>query len=221
MHVDLDELIAGIRAAMDYAVPEEKRAEAEDLLYIYRDDRLALILLHEFYHFLPDAGEGWVRDIQQLNCRQGIFLLALVTAQHRYVYLASDEGVEFHGKLGDDYIATELLDFFAYENVQDFIERSRGDEVTNYEPLQLNVDICPVCRAVTGEYHALGCVVELCPWCGGQLVHCSCRHDQLGVDSIDSEAQLVKFEVLLEARGRIPYAPEQRPSFLQEDWELE
>ena len=46
MPTDLDELLSGIRAAMDYAVPEDKRPEAEELLDIYREDRLALLLLH-------------------------------------------------------------------------------------------------------------------------------------------------------------------------------
>lgn len=64
-------------------------------------------------------------------------------------------------------------------------------------------------------------MVEICPWCGGQLVHCSCRHDQLGVDSIETEAQLLEFEAILEERGRIPYSPEQRPSFLQNESEEE
>ena len=55
MHTDLNELLSGIRAAMDYAVPEDKRLEAEELLDIYQEDRVALLLLHEFYNFLPDA----------------------------------------------------------------------------------------------------------------------------------------------------------------------
>lgn len=221
MFTDLNELIAGIRAAMDYAVCEEKRFEAEELLDIYREDRLALAVLHEFYNFLPDAAEDWVRDIVLLNRKQGIFLLALVTPGHRYVYLASDEGIEFHGEAGDGCIAVELLDFFAYENVEDFIRCATAADLASYEPLWLDTEICPVCHAVTGENHELGCVVEICPWCGGQLVHCSCRHDQLGVDSITTETQLLQFEVLLEERGRIPYGPEQRPAYLQEGMEEE
>jgi hypothetical protein len=82
-----------------------------------------------------------------------------------------------------------------------------------YEPVRLDEDICPACYAVTGEVHELGCPVELCPWCGGQLIHCACRYDQLGLDAISSEEELLQFEVILEERGRIPYSPEQRPSF--------
>ena len=39
---DAENLVKKIRAAMDYAVPEERRAEAEDLLDLYRDDRLVI-----------------------------------------------------------------------------------------------------------------------------------------------------------------------------------
>ncbi len=217
MHADCKELIADIRRAMDYAVPEERRLEAEDLLDVYREDRLALKVLHEFYHFLPDTGGAWVREILLLNRRQGIFLLVLATTPRRHLYLVSEEGVEYHGAADDGYLDNELLDFFGYDSVEDFTRRACAADVPGYEPLRLDADICPVCHAATGEYHELGCVVELCPWCGGQLVHCSCRHDQLGVDSIDSEAQLLRLEALLEERGRIPYAPEQRPSYLQEE----
>ena len=44
------------------------------------------------------------------------------------------------------------------------------------------------------------------------------RLRDLGVDSIDTEAQLLEFETILEERGRIPYSPEQRPSFPGEDF---
>jgi hypothetical protein len=34
---------------------------------------------------------------------------------------------------------------------------------------------CPDCAAGVGEYHVLGCDVEQCPYCGGQLIFCDCR----------------------------------------------
>lgn len=221
MYTDLNELIDTIRAAMDYAVLEDKRPEAEELLDIYREDRVALLLLREFYSFLPDAEEDWVRDILLIKRKQGIFLLALVTSARRYLYLVSEEGIEFHGEAAQGFADSELLDFFGFENMEDFVRQTQAIDAPGYEPLQLDAEICPVCRAASGEYHELGCVVELCPWCGGQLVYCSCRHDQLGVDSIDTEAQLLQFEVILEERGRIPYSPEQRPAYLQEGFEEE
>lgn len=217
---DVKSLLRDIRRAMDYAVPEAQRAGADDLVDQYRDDRLALMLLREFYSFLPEAAEDWAREILRIDRRQGIFLLALVSGSGRYVYLVSDEGVEFHGDVKDGCLTDELLDFFGYESVDDFVHKATG-ELPDYEALNQDVELCPVCHAASGEYHELGCVVEICPWCGGQLVHCSCRHDQLGVDSIETEAQLLEFEAILEERGRIPYSPEQRPSFLQNESEEE
>ena len=73
------------------------------------------------------------------------------------------------------------------------------------------------CHAAAGEYHELGCPVEICPWCGGQLIHCDCRYEQLGLDGLTTEAELLQFEAVLEERGRIPYSPEQRPSFAGSD----
>lgn len=219
MRNEMQDMLREIRTAMDFAVPEASRAEAEDLLDQYRDDRLALMLLKEFYSFLPDAAEDWVREILRIDRKQGIFLLALATGEKRYVYLVSDEGLEFHGEAQEGFLADELLDFFGYASMEDFVVKATG-ELPTYEPLNLDAEVCPVCHAVSGEYHELGCVVEICPWCGGQLVHCSCRHEQLGVDCLETEAQLARFEAILEERGRIPYSPEQRPSYLDEGaWE--
>ncbi len=211
---DLEKQRKAILTAMEYAVAEEGREEAEDLLDIYREDRIALTLLQEFYSFLPGAQEEWIRELRVINRLQGIFLLAACTEEHRYLYLVSSEGIEFHGELGDGFLAQELIDFYGYESAAAFAQSCTPfDELPIYEPLQVDGEICPACHAVAGEVHELGCPVEICPWCGGQLVHCDCRFEQMGLDALTSEAELDQFEALLEERGRIPFSPEQRPSF--------
>lgn len=214
MLTDLEKLRKAIITAMEYAVPEEGREEAEDLLEIYREDRIGLTLLQEFYSFLPGAQEEWIRELRVLNRHQGIFLLAARTECHRYLYLVSSEGIEFQGELADGFLAQELLDFYGYESTAAFVEACTPFEALPlYEPLQVDAEICPACHAVAGEVHELGCPVEICPWCGGQLIHCDCRFEQMGLDALTSEAELDQFEALLEERGRIPFSPEQRPSF--------
>jgi hypothetical protein len=67
--------------------------------------------------------------------------------------------------------------------------------------------------AAVGEYHLLGCPVEICPWCDGQLSRCGCRFEQLGVDVLEDEEDLEELERILEEKGRIPYSEEQYPSY--------
>lgn len=214
MLTELEKMRKAITTAMEYAVPEEGREEAEDLLEIYREDRIGLTLLREFYNFLPGAQEEWIRELRVVNRLQGIFLMAARTASHHYLYLVSSEGIEFQGNLDDGFLVQELIDFYGYENTAAFIESCTPFEALPvYEPLQVDGEICPACHAVAGEVHELGCPVEICPWCGGQLINCDCRFEQMGLDGLTNEAELDQFEALLEERGRIPFSPEQRPSF--------
>ena len=205
-----------ILRAMEYAVPEEKMEEAKDLLNRYRDDKIALDLLLEFYSYLPEAGEDYVREIRMVARSGGVFLLAAMTGVSAYLYLISSEGIEFHGSLADVYLERELLDFFDYDDLQSLQhDCATPKKFSQYEPLQVDRDICPACHAVTGEVHELGCPVEICPWCGGQLLSCFCRFDQLGIE-VMTDADIARFEALLNERGRIAYSPDQRPTFADE-----
>ena len=203
-----------IRRLMQYAAPEEQLESALDLLVVFRDDRSALTVLQEFYSYLPDAEEDWIKELRLVGRQQGVFLLAAVASRDSYLYLVSSEGVEFHGSLLEGYLDNQLLDFFGFASSDSFKKAAQDPEnFPVYQPLQGDIDVCPACHAATGEMHELGCPVELCPWCGGQLIGCNCRFEQLEKDEIADEQDLVRFEELLEQKGRVAYSSEQRPSF--------
>ncbi len=206
-----------ILRAMEYAVPEGKHEVAADLLDLYRNDPLVLEVLHEFYSFLPEAREDWIREIRLMGRHRGIFLLMAMTGAGGYLYLVSSEGIEFQGSLAAAYLEQELLDFFGFADLESFRQGCADPErYPIYESLQIEQEVCPACHVGSGEMHELGCPVEICPWCGGQLIHCTCRYDRLGLDTITSLDEIDRFEALLNQQGRIPYSPEQRPSFADE-----
>jgi hypothetical protein len=41
---------------------------------------------------------------------------------------------------------------------------------------------CGDCHALEGQYHELGCDLERCPFCGGQLISCDCCYEILNID---------------------------------------
>lgn len=51
---------------------------------------------------------------------------------------------------------------------------------------------CHHCGAVTGEYHSLGCMGEVCPKCGNLLVTCTC-------DVMDAEGKAIAVRRLFNA----------------------
>ena len=214
---ELQEQRRRIRELMHYAVPDERLTQAQDLLVLFRDDRLALTVLDEFYGYLPEARNDWIKELRLVGRKAGIFLLTAVTGLDAYLYVISSEGIEFRGSVQEGCLDRELLRFFDISSVEAFREQSRDlDNFPLYEPIQTDSNTCPACHAAIGEEHELGCPVEICPWCGGQLIHCECRFAQLDLEELTTEQDLLRFEEVLREKGRLVYSPEQRPSFADE-----
>ncbi|MCW5211575.1 hypothetical protein VU04_01530 [Desulfobulbus sp. TB] len=219
---ELQEKRRRIRELMHYAVPDDQIVQAQDLLVLFRDDRLALTVLDAFYGCLPDAQDDWIKDLRLIGRKAGVFLLAAVTSRDAYLYLVSNEGVEFHGSMQEGYLDKELLCFFGFPSAEHVCkqgckQKKHMVKFPQYQPIQTDIDTCPACHAMTGEEHELGCPVEVCPWCGGQLIHCECRFAQLNLEELTTDQDLFRFAEILQQKGRLVYTPEQRPSFADQD----
>lgn len=207
--------LADIKLLMKYAVPPESLVKAAELVEKHQADLVALNLFHAFYSFLPEGQEDAISIIRQLDRRQGAFLLCASTGLDDYLYLATTERAEFLGSLAQGIWEEEVLAFFGHQNREAFMEKhAKLDAFPVYVPAPLQLDLCPVCHAADGEIHNLGCPVEICPWCGGQLTSCPCRFARLGKTALDSEGQLDELLGQLNKKGRIPFsAEEHRPSY--------
>ncbi|MFZ5776410.1 MAG: hypothetical protein ACOY3Z_13085 [Thermodesulfobacteriota bacterium] len=200
---------------MRYAVPEEERRAAAALVAKYEADRVALNVFHNFYSFLPEGLEDSIRVLRLLSLRQGAFLICASSGQGDYLYLATSERAEFLGPLIEGILEDEVREFFGFAGREEFVRAHASlDSFPVHVPTHLRPDLCPFCLVGDGEQHVLGCPVEICPWCGGQLTSCPCRFAQLDKKTIGTEAELAALLHKLEQKGRIPFDPEQqRPSY--------
>jgi len=214
-----NEKLAGeIELFIHYGVKDAEREDARLLLQRYKKDVLVLQLMRGFYSSLPETHEEAIRRIALIEKKNDIFLLGVSTARHGYLYLATDQKALLLGEYGEELLEPEALVLFGYPDVMDFLKKYPDIALCKeYESTPgAASQFCPVCLAATGGYHLLGCPVEVCPWCEGQLNRCDCRFEQLGVESLTDEEDLEELERLLEEKGRIPYAPWQCPSYPSE-----
>lgn len=211
---EMMEMVKEIWLFIQYGVAEDMQARAVEVVDRYRQDAVVLRLLHEFYRCLPEAREEPVLRVVQVESNQGIPLLAMVTSSHAYLYLITEDEILFLGENGQE-VEDDILAFFGYA---DHEELNRAcSQLTELEDLssesKLGKMICPICAVLEGEFHQLGCPVEVCPWCGGQISRCNCRFDQLGVEQINEEEDISRFQQLLVAKGRIRFVRGQSPSY--------
>lgn len=213
-----EKLVGEIELFIRYGVKDAEQQGARLLLQRYKDDVLALQLMRAFYSSLPEPHEEAIHRIVFIEKKNDIFLLGLRTARHGYLYLATDQKALLLGEHGEELLEPEALTLFGCPDFKELLKKYPDiARCTEYEPTPGTVpEFCPVCLVATGEYHLLGCPVEVCPWCEGQLNRCDCRFEQLGVESLTNEEDLEELERLLGEKGRIPYAPWQCPSYPSE-----
>ncbi len=211
---ELDRL--AIEELVRYAVPAEECEAALVLVRRCQTSRLATAVLRSYYQELPEGREERAVDMRLVGEQEGMSLVGLATAAHRYLYLYSSGDVVYLGPFERGIDDASVRTLFGYQTADEF--HTRVPAFTDLPslldtPVDPAVSVCVACGVAVGALHAFGCPVELCPWCQGQLRHCNCRFDQLGVDTIDSDEQLDRFAALLDRKGRIPFSREQNPSY--------
>lgn len=208
----MKDLLTEIKRFIQFAVSEEDYEAAVDFALKHSKDRDILRLLYQHYSELPEASEQPVNCITELCAKQGVRLLLVITPRESHYYLFSNEQAVWLG-LVDMEIDQEVLDFFNIENQEGLRQIVVRIQNVDLQAAKTTIKHCPVCGVQEGEYHLLGCVVEVCPWCDGHVSQCNCRFDMIGVEEITSEEELDQFEELLEKKGRIPFQRDHRPGY--------
>lgn len=206
-------VIEEIKLFIEYGVSEAEQTIAKGFVDKYRNTPLVLTALLHFYKVLPEAREEAVVRIAQLEAVQGVILLAISTSNHNYIAAVSEGEAHLLGEYEKEKLPKEILSFFGYGDTESFQKRIGPlNDLPELDTGSVDQD-CPVCHVGTGEYHLLGCPVEICPWCDGQLNKCNCRFEKLEVETLDTDEQIELFTDLLETQGRIPYDAKQKPSY--------
>jgi len=205
------QLIEEIKLFIQYSVPEDDLKSAAALVDRYQNNAFIVRLFREFYSSLPEAREEAVVRISKLSDKQGVHLFVVSTATNSYLYVVSADNILLLGEYRKE-VDSQVLSFFDFQSNEEFLKVCPlVEDLKDY--VESEKEICAVCGVPEGEFHLLGCTVEICPWCEGQLSNCNCRFEQLKVDDIDDEGQLEEYIDLLTAKGRIPYLKSQAPAY--------
>ncbi len=207
-------LVEEVRLLIKYAVPADEQQPAVSFVEKHKQDMPILALLREYYSTLPEACEEGVNRIISLVSLQGISLFVVITKSKQYLYVVSEDKVVFLGEYGGE-VDEQILSYFGYESQSVFLKACLPvDELEDYKDYSAEgLASCSACGVAEGEYHLLGCAVEVCPWCDGQLSNCNCRFEQLELNEIENEEQLDDFYDLLREKGRIAFQKEQSPLY--------
>lgn len=207
---DNAQLVEEIGSFVQYSVAENEIGHAIGLVKKYQTDQSVLKLLKEYYTALPEAREEPVVKIAELMRKQGVYLFVVLSTNYAYTYVVSSEHVLYLSEYRSE-IAEEILNFFGYSSQQEFLKACPAVEELEEYRVQNKIKRvnCPACGVEEGELHLLGCIIEVCPWCDGQLCSCNCRFEQLETEELEDEEQLENFIELLNEKGRIPYASDQ------------
>ncbi len=211
----LAETVKEIELLITYCVREGEQQQALGFLAKIKNNRVALAVVRDFYSSLPSAEEEPVVGLYLLDSKQGVFLLGVDALHHHYLYFATQSKVGCLGYFEEGIEDQEVLSYFNFDSNKEFKKRYpdlKKLEDTGVIEIEERTS-CPVCFVEEGEKHHLGCVVEVCPWCNGQLYHCNCRFDKMELEEFGTEDDLAEFEELLEAKGRIVFAKEQVPAY--------
>ncbi len=215
----LSKLKEEINVLIPYAVPPEEIESANTFLNTFAEDFFALGIIKDYYQTLPNAYEEALIKISVLEEKEQVFLMLLSTTGHHYFYVTNADESFFLSEWDRGLEDKQLLTFFGYADSKSFAKtHSDMEKCREYRSLErMDEELCPSCGVKTGSMHTLGCPVEVCPWCRGQLNYCNCRFEQLDVEAFTDDIMLDKFAVKLEQKGRIAYAKEQRPTFMVEE----
>lgn len=209
-------LIDDIEISLPFAVATDEQPQARALVRRYRHSEVVLRLLHDYYTALPDAHEEAVTRVAFYTARAGVQFLVLTTTGHHWLYAVSPESVALVGEYGAEMaeLPADVVRFLGFASRRACAASApRAGELDEYPEQDRTSSCCPACGVHEGEPHLLGCAVEVCPWCDGQLKNCNCRFEQLGVDEITREEQVMEFLELLEKKGRIVFVQEQSPAY--------